>query len=45
MEMIVRSYKDIHGAPPTELFIHGKTNFDSNEWSGFSSAVPVCAEN
>jgi hypothetical protein len=40
MEMIVRSYKDIHGAAPTELFIHGKTNFDSNEWSGFSSAVP-----
>jgi hypothetical protein len=40
MEMIVRSYRDIHGAPPTELFIHGKTNFDSNEWSGFSSAVP-----
>jgi hypothetical protein len=40
MEMIVRSYRDIHGSPPTELFIHGKTNFDSNEWSGFSSAVP-----
>jgi hypothetical protein len=40
MEMIVRSYKDIHGSAPTELFIHGKTNFDSNEWSGFASAVP-----
>jgi hypothetical protein len=40
MEMIVRSYKDIHGAAPTELFIHGKTNFDPNEWAGFASAVP-----
>jgi hypothetical protein len=40
MEMIVRSYKDIHGSPPSELFIHGKTNFDSSEWAGFSSAVP-----
>lgn len=40
MEMIVRAYKDNHGAPPTELFIHGKTNFDTNEWTGFTSAVP-----
>lgn len=40
MDMIVNSYKDIHGAPPTELFIHGKTNFDRNEWAGFASAVP-----
>ncbi len=40
MEMIVRSYQDIHGMPPTELFIHGKTNFDANEWAGFTSAVP-----
>lgn len=40
MEMIVRSYADIHGSPPTELFIHGKTNFDTNEWTGFASAVP-----
>ena len=38
--MIVRSYRDIHGSPPTELFIHGKTNFDSNEWAGSASAVP-----
>jgi hypothetical protein len=40
MEMIVRAYRDNHYAPPTELFIHGKTNFDDNEWAGFSSAVP-----
>ncbi len=40
MEMIVRSYRDIHRAPPAELFIHGKTNFDQNEWAGFASAVP-----
>ena len=40
MEMIVRSYKDIHRVAPAELFIHGKTNFESNEWAGFASAVP-----
>jgi hypothetical protein len=40
MEMIVRSYREIHGSPPKELFVHGKTNFDSNEWAGFASAVP-----
>ncbi|WP_315777781.1 MULTISPECIES: hypothetical protein [unclassified Bradyrhizobium] len=40
MEMIVRAYKDNHGAPPSELFIHGKTNFDAEEWAGFASAVP-----
>lgn len=41
MKMIVQAYQDNHGAPPTELFIHGKTNFDANEWAGFSSAVPT----
>jgi hypothetical protein len=40
MDMIVRAYQDIHGAPPTELFVHGKTNFDAREWAGFASAVP-----
>jgi hypothetical protein len=40
MEMIVRAYRDNHGSPPTEVFIHGKTNFDDNEWAGFSNAVP-----
>jgi hypothetical protein len=40
MEMIVLAYKDNHGVPPTELFIHAKTNFDADEWTGFASAVP-----
>ena len=40
MEMIIQAYKDIHETPPTELFIHGKTNFDADEWTGFASAVP-----
>jgi hypothetical protein len=40
MEMIVSAYKGAHGSPPTELFVHGKTNFDANEWAGFASAVP-----
>jgi hypothetical protein len=40
MNMIVQAYQDNHGAPPKELFIHGKTRFDADEWAGFSSAVP-----
>jgi hypothetical protein len=40
MEMIINAYKGAHGSPPRELFIHGKTNFDANEWAGFASAVP-----
>jgi hypothetical protein len=40
MEMIVRSYREIHGSPPKELFVHGKTAFDSKEWAGFAIAVP-----
>lgn len=40
MQMIVRAYKENHGAPPAELFVHGKTSFDANEWAGFASSVP-----
>jgi hypothetical protein len=40
MEMIVGAYTDMHGKPPSELFIHGKTWFDDDEWSGFMEAVP-----
>lgn len=29
-----------HGAPPSELFIHGRTDFSDDEWRGFSEAVP-----
>jgi hypothetical protein len=41
MELVVGAYKDLHGAPPTELFIHGRARFSQDEWNGFSSAVPT----
>jgi len=40
MSLVVESYRDLHGKPPIELFIHGKTRFNDDEWEGFKSAVP-----
>ena len=40
MKLVVDAYSDMHGKPPTELFIHGKTRFNSDEWDGFCSVVP-----
>jgi hypothetical protein len=40
MDMVVKAYADLHGQPPRELFIHGQTWFDDEEWAGFSSTVP-----
>ncbi len=41
MRMVVSSYQEMHGSPPSELFIHGKTWFEKNEWEGFQSTVPA----
>jgi hypothetical protein len=41
MALVVSAYQQSHnGAPPTELFIHGKTRFSRDEWLGFRDAVP-----
>ena len=40
MEMVMSSYKRQHDKLPTELFIHGKTRFNDEEWDGFREAVP-----
>lgn len=40
MGMVIASYEDMHGRPPAELFIHGKTWFEKDEWEGFQSTVP-----
>jgi hypothetical protein len=37
--LVVEAYKDKHGRPPSELFIHAKQFFNDSEWKGFSSAV------
>lgn len=36
----VRTYKNMRGEYPNELFIHARTRFDRNEWEGFRDAVP-----
>ena len=40
MGMVIASYTEMHGRPPAELFIHGKTWFETAEWEGFQSTVP-----
>ncbi|HAO09159.1 MAG TPA: hypothetical protein DCQ50_19760 [Chryseobacterium sp.] len=40
MSIAVETYKEKKGEYPKELFIHGRTRFDSEEWHGFSDAVP-----
>jgi hypothetical protein len=41
MRLVIDAYVDQHGRPPTELFIHGKTWFEPEEWDGFASTVPT----
>jgi hypothetical protein len=36
---VVNTYIHERGCPPKELFIHGKTRFDEDEWRGFQDAV------
>lgn len=41
MQLVVDAYTEMHGKPPSELFIHGKTRFNHEEWDGFCSVVPA----
>jgi hypothetical protein len=41
MKLVVDSYIGSNGRPPDELFIHGRSRFDDDEWSGFRAAVPA----
>jgi len=42
VERVVKEYadRDQQGLPPAELFIHGKTRFNRDEWRGFSQGAP-----
>jgi len=37
---IIKAYTAEVGCAPSELFIHGRTRFNDEEWSGFESAIP-----
>ena len=41
MELVLETYIETPGAPPAELFIHGQTTFNDEEWQGFVAAVPA----
>jgi hypothetical protein len=38
--MVLETYKEKHGALPEELFIHGRTTFNEEEWQAFAEAAP-----
>lgn len=38
--MVLSEYEEKHGAPPKELFLHGRSRFSKEEWEGFSEAAP-----
>lgn len=40
IKMVVDAYRREHGIPPKELFIHGRTRFNNEEWEGFQSEAP-----
>jgi hypothetical protein len=39
--MVVSAYEEQNQSPPSEIFIHGKTRFDEQEWAGFCEAVDL----
>lgn len=40
LRLVLETYRDLHGGPPKELFIHGQTYFDDEEWQAFCDAAP-----
>ena len=38
---VLETFHDKHGTMPAELFIHGKTYFNNEEWEAFCEAAPV----
>jgi hypothetical protein len=40
MSLVLENYVQAHGKPPAELFIHGQTRFNDEEWRGFQAALP-----
>jgi hypothetical protein len=37
---VLETYTAKHNGPPKELFIHGRTTFDEDEWRAFEKVVP-----
>jgi len=37
---VLETFREKHGAPPKEFFIHGRTLFSDEEWQAFAEAAP-----
>jgi hypothetical protein len=44
MRTVISAYLRKNGILPTEVFIHGRTNFNNDEWQGFCAAIPENTE-
>ncbi|CAH2409470.1 hypothetical protein MES5069_880003 [Mesorhizobium escarrei] len=40
LSLVLETYADNHDGPPKELFIHGQTYFNDEEWKAFEDAAP-----
>lgn len=40
LKTVLDTYAEAHDGPPAELFIHGQTYFNDEEWSAFEEAAP-----
>jgi hypothetical protein len=40
LSLVLSTYQEMHGEPPKELFIHGQTYFNDEEWDAFCDAAP-----
>jgi hypothetical protein len=41
IEKVLSTYSEKHGTPPRELFIHGQTSFNDEEWGAFEASAPA----
>ena len=37
---VLDTFREKHGEPPKEFFIHGRTTFNDDEWNAFKEAAP-----
>lgn len=40
LNKVISTFRHKHGTPPKELFIHGRTKFNDEEWDAFCQACP-----
>jgi hypothetical protein len=38
---VMAAYTELHGKPPSEIFVHGRKRFSFEEWCGFKEGAPA----